>query len=784
MREFDITGMSCAACSARVESAVSKLDGVTVCSVNLLTNSMSVDGNVSDETVILAVQNAGYGAQVKGAPLPDKATDKMKLRLILSVSFLLPLMYLSMGHMFSLPTLKNPLNAILQFSLSLIILIINNRFFINGVKGVIKGAPNMDTLVSLGSGASFIYSTALLFLSPDTHLYFDSAAMILTLITVGKMLESYSKGKTTNAIKSLMDLSPKTATILKDDKETIIPVKDLKVGDIFIVRAGQSVPVDAVVIEGEGALNESNLTGESALVDKGVGDKIYCATTLSSGFLKCEATRVGEDTSLSQIIKLVSSASSTKAPVSKIADKVSAVFVPVVMSIALVSLLIWLFLDKPLGFALSRAVSVLVISCPCALGLATPVAIMVSSGVGAKKGVLFKTATAIENAGKVKTVLLDKTGTITKGKMKVCDIVPYALEKDEFVRIALSLEIKSEHPLAKAVVKSAPDVVPYETQSFKTFSGSGVSAKIGEDTYYGGNFKFISEFASVSDEQKRDIDALSDMGKTVLLFCKENVFLGIIAVEDEIKPDSINAVNEFKALGVTPVMLTGDNEKTALAVAKKVGITEVCAQLLPQDKQEYVKKYKSGGLVLMVGDGVNDAPALVSADVGVAIGAGADVALDSADVVITSSHLSDVVFCVKLSRHAFKKIKQNLFWAFLYNALGIPLAAGVLAPFNIYLTPMICAAAMSLSSFCVVSNALLINLFSQKKEKTMEKVLKVEGMMCPHCEAHVKKALEQIPEVISAVADHKEKKVTVTLNATVEESVLKAAIEKAGYTVI
>ena len=416
MREFDITGMSCAACSARVENAVNKLDGVTVCSVNLLTNSMSVDGNVSDETIILAVENAGYGAQVKGTPLPDKATDKMKLRLILSVSFLLPLMYLSMGHMFSLPTPQNPLNAILQFSLSLIILIINNRFFINGVKGVIKGAPNMDTLVSLGSGASFIYSTALLFLSPDTHLYFDSAAMILTLITVGKMLESYSKGKTTNAIKSLMDLSPKTATILKGDKETIIPVKDLKVGDIFIVRAGQSVPVDAVVIEGEGALNESNLTGESALVDKCVGDKIYCATTLSSGFLKCEATRVGEDTSLSQIIKLVSSASSTKAPVSKIADKVSAIFVPVVMAIALVSLLIWLFLDKPLGFALSRAVSVLVISCPCALGLATPVAIMVSSGVGAKKGVLFKTATAIENAGKVKTVLLDKTGTITKGK--------------------------------------------------------------------------------------------------------------------------------------------------------------------------------------------------------------------------------------------------------------------------------------------------------------------------------------------------------------------------------
>lgn len=784
MREFDITGMSCAACSARVENAVKKLDGVTVCSVNLLTNSMSVDGNVSDETVILAVQNAGYGATAKGAPLPDKATDKMKLRLILSVSFLLPLMYLSMGHMFSLPTLKNPLNAILQFSLSLIILIINNRFFINGVKGVIKGAPNMDTLVSLGSGASFIYSTALLIFSPDTHLYFDSAAMILTLITVGKMLESYSKGKTTNAIKSLMDLSPKTATILKDDKETIIPVKDLKVGDVFIVRAGQSVPVDAVVIEGEGALNESNLTGESALIDKGVGEKIYCATTLSSGFLKCEATRVGEDTSLSQIIKLVSSASSTKAPVSKVADKVSAVFVPVVMAISLITFIIWLCLDKSLGFALSRAVSVLVISCPCALGLATPVAIMVSSGVGAKKGVLFKTAAAIENAGKVKTVLLDKTGTITKGKMKVCDIVPYALEKDEFVKIALSLELKSEHPLAKAVVKSAPDVVPYETQEFKTFSGSGVSARIGEDTYYGGNFKFISKFTSVSDTQKQYIDALSDMGKTVLLFCKESVFLGIIAVEDEIKPDSISAVNEIKALGITPVMLTGDNEKTASAVAKKVGITEVCASLLPQNKQEYVEKYKSGGLVLMVGDGVNDAPALVSADVGVAIGAGADVALDSADVVITSSRLSDVVFCVKLSRYAFKKIKQNLFWAFLYNALGIPLAAGVLAPFNIYLTPMICAAAMSLSSFCVVSNALLINLFSQKKEKTMEKVLKVEGMMCPHCEAHVKKALEEIPEVISAVADHKEKKVTVTLNATVEESVLKAAVEKAGYTVI
>lgn len=797
MREFDITGMSCAACSAKVEKAVKNLEGINECAVNLLTNSLSVDGNTSDEMIISAIEKAGYGAKVKGekAPIQDRATDKVKLRLISSVLILIPLMYLSMGHMLSLP-LPSFLNSnmvgqgILQLVLSGIILVINQKFFINGFKGIINGAPNMDTLVSLGAGASFVYSTALLIAmtngSSHEGFYFESAGMIVTLITVGKMLESYSKGKTTNAIKDLMDLSPKTATVLKDGKEIVVPVENIKVGDIFVVRSGQAIAVDGVVIEGEGAVDESNLTGESVAVDKVKDDKVYTATVNVSGFLKVRATRVGEDTTLSQIIKLVSAASGTKAPVSKIADKVSAIFVPVVMIIALLSGVVWLILGQTLGFALSRAVSVLVISCPCALGLATPVAIMVSSGVGAKRGVLYKTAAAIENAGKVKTVLLDKTGTITKGQMQVTDIKGYAVTDEELLKIAYSLEIKSEHPLGKAVVRKAEGIDAYESENFKVFSGSGLCADIKGNTYFGGNLKFIEKICPISQEVKEAIDGFSSEGKTPLLFAKNDEFLGIIAVADEIKKSSAQAIAELKKLGITPVMLTGDNEKTALAVAKTVGVEKVEASLLPQDKQKYVEKYKTYGQVMMVGDGVNDAPSLVSADVGVAIGAGADVALDSADIVLTNSNLSDVVFCVKLSRQTLKKIKQNLFWAFVYNALGIPLAAGVFVPFGVYLSPMFGALAMSLSSFCVVSNALLINLFDRKKEKkkTMERIIKIEGMMCPHCEAHVKKALESVAGVESAVADHKKKQAVVVLNQNVDDSVLAAAVENAGYKVI
>lgn len=824
--------MSCASCVARVEKAVNKVDGVTSCSVNLLTNSMSVDGDVKSSDVISAVEKAGYGASLKGnsskenktndEPLKDTETPKLKKRLFSSLVFLLLLMYISMGHMmwgFPLPSIlanNHIAMGLIQLLLTGIIMVINQKFFVSGFKALIHRSPNMDTLVALGAGASFIYSVYALFAMTNAQVnndmslvmkymdefYFESAGMILTLITLGKMLESYSKGKTTNAIKGLMNLAPKKATILVDNVEKVVPIEEVKIGDIFVVKPGENIPVDGVVIEGESAVNESALTGESIPVDKTVGDNVSGATVNQSGFIKCKATKVGEDTTLSQIIKMVSDASATKAPIAKVADKVSGVFVPIVISIAVVTIIVWLLCGATFGNALVRGISVLVISCPCALGLATPVAIMVGNGVGAKNGILFKNATSLETTGKVSYVLLDKTGTITNGTPVVTDIIPSEnYTQDDLLSYASSLESKSEHPLAKAVVQKAIDsnIKNLNTTDFKSLTGNGVSAKINGKTIVGGSVKHISSIANIDENIIKQADDLATKGKTPLLFVMDNRLLGIIAVADVVKSDSPKAIKELQNMGIKVVMVTGDNEKTAQAIAKESGVDEVIAGVLPDGKEKVVTQYKEKGMVAMVGDGINDAPALTRADIGIAIGAGTDVAIDSADIVLMKSKLTDVSGAIRLSRGTLRNIHENLFWAFIYNVIGIPLAAGVWIPiFGWTLSPMFGAAAMSLSSFCVVTNALRLNFLNirsskrdrkiknktNKKEKnTMTTTLKINGMMCPHCEATVKTALESIDGVTSAEVSHESGTAVVTLSKEVNEDVLKKAVVDKGYTV-
>lgn len=832
MKQYNVTGMSCASCVARVEKAVNKVDGVTSCSVNLLTNSMSVDGDVKSSDVISAVEKAGYGASLKGnsskenktndEPLKDTETPKLKKRLFSSLVFLLLLMYISMGHMmwgFPLPSIlanNHIAMGLIQLLLTGIIMVINQKFFISGFKALIHRSPNMDTLVALGAGASFIYSVYALFAMTNAQVnndmslvmkymdefYFESAGMILTLITLGKMLESYSKGKTTNAIKGLMNLAPKKATILVDNVEKVVPIEEVKIGDIFVVKPGENIPVDGIVIEGESAVNESALTGESIPVDKTVGDNVSGATVNQSGFIKCKATKVGEDTTLSQIIKMVSDASATKAPIAKVADKVSGVFVPIVISIAVVTIIVWLLCGATFGNALVRGISVLVISCPCALGLATPVAIMVGNGVGAKNGILFKNATSLETTGKVSYVLLDKTGTITNGTPVVTDIIPSEnYTENDLLSYASSLESKSEHPLAKAVVQKAIDsnIKTLDTTDFKSLTGNGVSAKINGKTIVGGSVKHISSITNIDENIIKQADDLATKGKTPLLFVMDNRLLGIIAVADVVKSDSPKAIKELQNMGIKVVMVTGDNEKTAQAIAKESGVDEVIAGVLPDGKEKVVTQYKEKGMVAMVGDGINDAPALTRADIGIAIGAGTDVAIDSADIVLMKSKLTDVSGAIRLSRCTLRNIHENLFWAFIYNVIGIPLAAGVWIPiFGWTLSPMFGAAAMSLSSFCVVTNALRLNFLNirsskrdrkiknktNKKEKnTMTTTLKINGMMCPHCEATVKTALESIDGVTSAEVSHESGTAVVTLSKEVSEDVLKKAVVDKGYTV-
>lgn len=832
MKQYNVTGMSCASCVARVEKAVNKVDGVTSCSVNLLTNSMLVDGDVKSSDVISAVEKAGYGASLKGnsskenksndEPLKDTETPKLKKRLFSSLVFLLLLMYISMGHMmwgFPLPSIlanNHIAMGLIQLILTGIIMVINQKFFISSFKALIHRSPNMDTLVALGAGASFIYSVYALFAMTNAQVnndmslvmkymdefYFESAGMILTLITLGKMLESYSKGKTTNAIKGLMNLAPKKATILVDNVEKVVPIEEVKIGDIFVVKPGENIPVDGVVIEGESAVNESALTGESIPVDKTVGDNVSGATVNQSGFIKCKATKVGEDTTLSQIIKMVSDASATKAPIAKVADKVSGVFVPIVISIAVVTIIVWLLCGATFGNALVRGISVLVISCPCALGLATPVAIMVGNGVGAKNGILFKNATSLETTGKVSYVLLDKTGTITNGTPVVTDIISSEnYTQDDLLSYASSLESKSEHPLAKAVVQKAIDsnIKTLDTTDFKSLTGNGVSAKINGKTIVGGSVKHISSIANIDEKVIKQADDLATKGKTPLLFVMDNRLLGIIAVADVVKSDSPKAIKELQNMGIKVVMVTGDNEKTAQAIAKESGVDEVIAGVLPDGKEKVVIRYKQKGMVAMVGDGINDAPALTRADIGIAIGAGTDVAIDSADIVLMKSKLTDVSGAIRLSRGTLRNIHENLFWAFIYNVIGIPLAAGVWIPiFGWTLSPMFGAAAMSLSSFCVVTNALRLNFLNirsskrdrkiknktNKKEKnTMTTTLKINGMMCPHCEATVKTALESIDGVTSAEVSHESGTAVVTLSKEVNEDVLKKAVVDKGYTV-
>lgn len=832
MKQYNVTGMSCASCVARVEKAVNKVEGVTSCSVNLLTNSMSVDGDVKSSDVISAVEKAGYGASLKGnsskenksddEPLKDTETPKLKKRLFSSLIFLILLMYISMGHMmwgFPLPSIlanNHIAMGLIQLLLTGIIMVINQKFFISGFKALIHRSPNMDTLVALGAGASFIYSVYALFAMTNAQVnndmslvmnymdefYFESAGMILTLITLGKMLESYSKGKTTNAIKGLMNLAPKKATILVDNVEKVVPIEEVKIGDIFVVKPGENIPVDGVVIEGESAVNESALTGESIPVDKTVGDNVSGATVNQSGFIKCKATKVGEDTTLSQIIKMVSDASATKAPIAKVADKVSGVFVPIVISIAVVTIIVWLLCGATFGNALVRGISVLVISCPCALGLATPVAIMVGNGVGAKNGILFKNATSLETTGKVSYVLLDKTGTITNGTPVVTDIIPSEnYTENDLLSYASSLESKSEHPLAKAVVQKAIDsnIKTLDTTDFKSLTGNGVSAKINGKTIVGGSVKHISSITNIDENIIKQADDLATKGKTPLLFVMDNRLLGIIAVADVVKSDSPKAIKELQNMGIKVVMVTGDNEKTAQAIAKESGVDEVIAGVLPDGKEKVVTQYKEKGMVAMVGDGINDAPALTRADIGIAIGAGTDVAIDSADIVLMKSKLTDVSGAIRLSRGTLRNIHENLFWAFIYNVIGIPLAAGVWIPiFGWTLSPMFGAAAMSLSSFCVVTNALRLNFLNirsskrdrkiknitNKKEKnTMTTTLKINGMMCPHCEATVKTALESIDGVTSAEVSHESGTAVVTLSKEVSEDVLKKAVVDKGYTV-
>ena len=854
MEQYNVTGMSCAACSARVEKAVKKVPGVTSCSVSLLTNSMGVEGTASPAAILSAVQEAGYGASPKNASaskasgasadldaLVDHETPKLKRRLIASLGFLLVLMYFSMGHMmwgWPLPHWfdgNHVAMGLVQLLLAGIVMVINQKFFINGFKGLIHGAPNMDTLVALGSMASFVWSTYALFAMTRAQVdgnnelvmhymmefYFESAAMILTLITVGKMLEARSKGKTTDALKSLMKLAPKTATLVRDGAEVTVAIADVQKGDVFVVRPGENIPVDGVVLEGTSAVNESALTGESIPVDKAVGDKVSAATTNQSGFLRCEATRVGEDTTLAQIIKMVSDAAATKAPIAKIADTVSGFFVPAVISIAVLTTIVWLLLGHELGYALARGISVLVISCPCALGLATPVAIMVGNGLGAKNGILFKTAASLEAAGRTQIVALDKTGTITEGAPRVTDLLPAeGVTETELLTLAAALESRSEHPLAKAVLADAEAkaITPPEVTDFAALPGNGLAAKLDGMDIYAGNAAFIQTKLTLPAALAQQAEKLASEGKTPLFFGGAGRLLGVIAVADTIKEDSPEAIRQLQNMGIRVVMLTGDNQRTADAIGRQAGVDEVIAGVLPDGKEAVIRQLQASGKVAMVGDGINDAPALTRADTGIAIGAGTDVAIDAADVVLMNSKLSDVPAAIRLSRATLRNIHENLFWAFIYNIIGIPLAAGLFIPFGLTLNPMFGAAAMSLSSFCVVSNALRLNLFDlhstrhdhktaspaaapvqsaaennkksdaeapevKTEDHTMKKTLKVEGMMCGHCEARVKKALEALPEVDEAVVSHEAGTAIVTLNAEVADDVLKNAVEAQDYKV-
>ena len=854
MEQYNVTGMSCAACSARVEKAVKKVPGVTSCSVSLLTNSMGVEGTASPAAILSAVQEAGYGASPKTASaskasgasadldaLADHETPKLKRRLIASLGFLLVLMYFSMGHMmwgWPLPHWfdgNHVAMGLVQLLLAGIVMVINQKFFINGFKGLIHGAPNMDTLVALGSMASFVWSTYALFAMTRAQVdgsdelvmhymmefYFESAAMILTLITVGKMLEARSKGKTTDALKSLMKLAPKTAALVRDGAEVTVAIADVQKGDVFVVRPGENIPVDGVVLEGTSAVNESALTGESIPVDKAVGDKVSAATTNQSGFLRCEATRVGEDTTLAQIIKMVSDAAATKAPIAKIADTVSGFFVPAVISIAVVTTIVWLLLGHELSYALARGISVLVISCPCALGLATPVAIMVGNGLGAKNGILFKTAASLEAAGRTQIVALDKTGTITEGAPRVTDLLPAeGVSETELLTLAAALESRSEHPLAKAVLADAEAkaITPPEVTDFAALPGNGLAAKLAGMDIYAGNAAFIQTRLTLPAALAQQAEKLASEGKTPLFFGGAGRLLGVIAVADTIKEDSPEAIRQLQNMGIRVVMLTGDNQRTADAIGRQAGVDEVIAGVLPDGKEAVIRQLQASGKVAMVGDGINDAPALTRADTGIAIGAGTDVAIDAADVVLMNSKLSDVPAAIRLSRATLRNIHENLFWAFIYNIIGIPLAAGLFIPFGLTLNPMFGAAAMSLSSFCVVSNALRLNLFDlhstrhdhktvspaaapvqsaaennkksdaeapevKTEDHTMKKTLKVEGMMCGHCEARVKKALEALPEVDEAVVSHEAGTAIVTLNAEVADDVLKNAVEAQDYKV-
>ena len=838
MEQYTVTGMSCAACAARVEKAVSGVKGVTSCSVSLLTDSMGVEGTADAGEIIAAVREAGYGAALKkgnkgqnarsssdGDTLEDRETPVLKKRLIASLGFLIVLMYVSMGHMmwgWPLPSFfdnNHVAMGLLQLLLTVVIMVINQRFFISGFKSLWHRAPNMDALVALGAAAAFGYSTFALFAMTDAQVrgdadavmsymhefYFESAAMILALITLGKMLEARSKGKTTDALKSLMKLAPKTATLLRDGAEISVPVEQVAKGDVFVVRPGENIPVDGTVLEGNSAVDESTLTGESIPADKTVGSTVSAGTLNQSGFIRCEATRVGEDTTLSQIIQMVSDAAATKAPIAKVADRVSAVFVPAVMAIAAVTVIAWLIAGRTAGFALARGISVLVISCPCALGLATPVAIMVGSGMGAKNGILFKTAVSLEETGKTQIVALDKTGTITQGEPRVTDMIPVnGISEKELLSLACALEKKSEHPLARAINQKAEQdgLTAEEAEQFKALPGSGLTASLDGAVLFGGSYKFISERVRVPDDAKEQSERLSEEGKTPLLFARDGELCGIIAVADVIKADSPQAIKEMRNMGIRVVMLTGDNERTAKAIGARAGVDEVIAGVLPDGKESVIRELKQKGKVIMVGDGVNDAPALTSADIGIAIGAGADVAVDAADVVLMKSRLSDVPAAIRLSRAALRNIHENLFWAFIYNIIGIPLAAGVfIGVLGWQLNPMFAAAAMSLSSFSVVTNALRLNFFrmhdpkrdhkirnklkttTEKETKTMEKTLKIEGMMCGHCEMHTKKALEALDGVKTAEVSHEAGTAVVSLEKEIPDDVLKQAVVDQGYRV-
>lgn len=830
MKQFNITGMSCAACSARVEKAVNSVEGVKSCSVNLLTNSMNVEGDISAEKIIEAVTKAGYGATEKGKDnacsssketiSENKEISILKNRLIYSIVFLIILMYFSMGHsMFGFPLPSFLINnhiamGLIQLLLTIAVMVINQKFFINGFKGLIHKAPNMDTLVALGSGSAFLYSVYALFLMTNAQLennselvlsymhefYFESSAMILALITVGKMLEAYSKGKTTNALKGLINLAPKTATIYENGQEKTISIEQLKKGDIFFVRPGESIPADGVVIDGTSTVDESSITGESIPVDKTIGSSVTSATINQFGFIKCEALRVGKDTTLSQIIQMVNDASSTKAPIAKIADKVSGIFVPTVIIIAVITAIVWLLLGESVGFSLARAISVLVISCPCALGLATPVAIMVGNGIGARNGILFKNAISLEQAGKTEIAVFDKTGTITSGKPEVTDIIPLnGISEKELLLLSSSLEKKSEHPLSIAILKKAEElhIIPEDVSEFSSVTGNGLTGIYKKSRLYGGNYNYINNITKIPPNILKTAEELSENGKTPLYFCKDNSLIGIIAVADTLKSDSIKAINQLKNMGIKVIMLTGDNKRTANAIGKQINADEVIAEVLPQGKEKVVRSLKKQGKVAMIGDGINDAPALTTADVAIAIGAGTDIAIDAADIVLMKNNLTDVPAAIRLSRHTIKNICENLFWAFFYNAIGIPLAAGLfISILGWKLNPMFGAAAMSLSSFCVVTNALRLNLldiYSSSKDKiikhkgeknTMEKTMKINGMMCGHCESAVKKTLESIEGVEKAEVSHEKGTAIVTLSKEISNDVLKKAVEDKDYAVI